>query len=1306
MNPYDFLASEGIDASWMTPEMAEAEANAIKAHKEKTVNPNLLPPREALARLKEGAIQLGAATKDTFDQFNAGLVETATAVPWDIMAAGTGVVEGPLRAIGVLDPDINPEDSLTIRLQKKAQKGRDLADRAFGPPMTVGEEFVRGDIAAPLRELQELATPATKSAYDSLRELTKPLRSQDVVTHNNMPDFESEDEDQALEDLRQFVVEEVPAPDGKSVVLETPLGPMKMGAQEWAALGVGGLLTLGAMWAPSVVTKMKIMQPTKPRQLYDVPDAAPGTLGGSTRVDLARTYDDANAGILRYAEAIGMPKQIVDELSKSFEVHSRASARQLADAAIYTGDMTVAGMRFKAPPLSKLKMLDTPEARQYLHLRYLLDEIKIGRNMRLNPNNSSVQAAVAHMQSKPRPQVQGMTEADLLSQINVLERANPDLRKLATEYRQNVRELRRFMSTGEYATMTRRDQQAMNIMYPNEIPYKDRALDQAVDQGDPFMSLMVDVRKRIRDRLENEARGQYIDAMRRLNPRLMRKITKRQYEENPHWRANTITLQRRGRTEYYTTDPLVADVLKFDPYMYKDDWALSGARNLFEMTTTGSLAPWFAITSAIRSFRQGKINSPDGYTSPSILSTISAIPEQLIPQLAKVMTDSIERGTAWKGIEGLFGPNLAPALGRIAANVYDKSLFAAAQKRGGVNSSIFFREVDNATSNLAKIAKRGVTPHHRALGSLSNLLTGLWGTYRAGLNAVHSAPMYSFLKRNWDTVQDKDELIRQARQLAGDPHKIGQMWTSTGSPIRALTGELSDGLYDTTADAIAKGYGRATEFGRRAVPWYNYTIQGMKQAGKAYLANPSKFVLRGWLYGGLPTAAIYLYNHMLSQSEEAKANGWDYNERARGQYGFLMNDSIGKPGEPPENNMQIPRYHEFSVVSAMTAAWLDHIFREQDFTLGEDMSAVFDQWLNTVLMPPMPPAISLGVAATGRNPPMGMFGGDMFEVDKEPFVDNTPAWMDTIPRALGGAAAQIFAEMAMAYANTEEGIVEGVKNAFKQGSQSAAMRTPVLRDLLGLDMRRSSDTQIGDLAYESDRFIKEIAEYYKKWSVKEGQINVDPQSPTGNAAAGKWLEKFGEDPDTGMVPPDFTGTLPRIPDNPLYGYLMDSFYKSFAKDTGGDIEGFLSLWERAGNLNGKLKPLYRQDTGTMSSWLKEMEGRPDEIRYLRDHGVDYKNPTAVRNFYVEERQRLQRVIVKVIREGEKMMTDRVQAFKKAGFEQVMDPMVAGMTPEDVQLWLMLQQMRQQDPNYTLPDTVTLKDLEPYIAGGYRRHSYD
>lgn len=1312
-NAYTFLSSEGIDASWMTPEQAAAHAAEVKRQKQLTT-PQALPPKEARARSKENIIQTGAAAANALKQLAAGVVDTAAAAPWDIMGAATGLVEGPLRATGVLDPDIDPEDSLTLRLQNRAQKGRDLSDRAFGKPTNTGEQILRQDIGGPLQELTELAGTGIETVYDQLRELGEPLRTPKkapVVTHN-MPDFSpkfapaDEEEDQAIKDLRQFVIgEKIPEPTDTDQVLETLAGPVKIGRQEWAALGIGALTTLGLMWAPNVMNTLRTVKPPKPRPMYDVPDAAPDTLGGSNRLDLARTYDDANAGIMRYAEAIGMPKTVVDDLEKAFEVHSRSAARQLADAAIYTGDMTVAGLRYKAPPIHKLKMLDTPDARRYLHLRYLMDEIQIGRNMRLNPNNSNVQAAVAHMQSRPRAMVQGMTEADLLAQMNALERANPQLRQVANEYRANVRELRKFMASGEYAIMTKRDQKAMNIAYPNEIPYKDRALDEAVDQGDPFMSLMVDVRHNIRQRLDNEARGQYVDAMRRHNPRAMRRITKRQYDENPSWRKNTVILQRRGRTEYYTTDPLVADILKIDPYYYRDN-PLVPMRNLFEMTTTGSLAPWFAITGAIRAYRQGKINAPDGFTGPSILGTISAVPEQLLPQLAKVMADSIERGSM--GRLSAIAPNLTNQLGNIAANIYDKSLFAQAQRLGGVNSSVIFREVDDATANLTKIAKRGTTPQHRMLRGLTGLLGGTWQTYKTGLNAVHSAPMYSFLKRNWDVITDKDELIRQARQFAGDPHTSGQGWTGQGErarPVRSLAGELSDGLYDTTADVATAGLRKATEVGRVAIPWYNYTVAGMKQLGKAYLANPNKFVARAWLYGGLPSAMIYFYNHALSQTEEAKANGWDYNERARGQYGYLMNDSIGIPGKPPEQSSQIPRYHEFSIVSALTTAWLDHMFREQDFTTAEDMANIFDQWIDSTLAPPVPPIMAAGVAWTGKEPPMGIFGGgDTYERDREPFIDdNLPAWMNTVPRALAGGAATVLGSMALAYANTEEGTLEAVQNALKQGGKDVLSRTPIVRDLLGFDARRSSDTQIGDAAYESQEFIRNIAEFYKKYSVNEGRINVDPQSERGNAAAAAQLQKYGEDPDTGMVPPDYTGVLPRIPDNPLYLGLMDSFYKSFAKDTGGDMEGFLSLWERAGNLNGKLTPLYKVDAGNMSRWKAEMEAQPDEVRYLRDHGVDYTNPIAVRNFYVEERQKLLRVIVKTIREGEKMMTDRVQAFKARGLENVLDPTEANMTPEELELWMALQALKAAGVNATLPDTVTLKDLRPYLADGISRH---
>src|SRR5690349_15423134 len=216
--------------------------------------------------------------------------------------------------------------------------------------------------------------------------------------------------------------------------------------------------------------------------------------------------------------------------------------------------------------------------------------------------------------------------------------------------------------------------------------------------------------------------------LQRVRPDMVKRIDIVRHEDrdNPHWAPNTVTWYERGKQIKATTDPLVADVLRLDPHHVTSGMAgiPEHMRSWFEFFTTGKGAPWFAPTSAVRSYRQGKITmAADMPEGPTILGSLAAIPQQLVPQFAEAVAGSMRRGSfGW--LDNVLGPqsmyalasNLTrhlPQLGPhprdlIAAGLQrfaDNSLYKDIQRHGGVNASILATDVEKATTNLRSYIK-------------------------------------------------------------------------------------------------------------------------------------------------------------------------------------------------------------------------------------------------------------------------------------------------------------------------------------------------------------------------------------------------------------------------------------------------------------------------------------------------------------------------------------------------------------------------------------------------------------------------
>ena len=1053
-------------------------------------------------------------------------------------------------------------------------------------------------------------------------------------------------------------------------------GPAKLPDTTLGLLGIMGAVTLGAIFAPKVVGAIK-NSPIGAKMFgldaRAVKNAPTGVLAFSDRVDLMRTYDDKYAGVLRLADRIGVNPAVLNDIQDTFQIQTGGAARNLINSAVTSGEMRTPLFTFKAKvSVVGLAKAETPVIVDYMHTRNIIDEI-----FQQEAKLAKAPVAVQNAQVGPIT-VRGMTKQDALNRINALERTNPEVIQFSKDYRDNVTQFRKFLNKGEYATLSTKEYRDLMQTSPNKI-FQDLPRENTqVTPLSPSATLEAEMQKAMRVRMENEAIGMYIDGMRKTNPNFSRRVTAKQLEANPNWKANTVQIYRRGKPEYHVMDPFVADVLNMDPYMASGTLSTTmyTAKRVMEATATGVAAPWFATTSALRSYQIGKITTGEGLKPPTIPGMVKAVPMQLYPQLAKNISDVLDKGSAgWLG--SVFGPQTLHGMSQSLAKAYDNSFYAMIE-HAGTHKGSFLQHHMELNKGLMTAAKDMVP------GPAKSFLNG----YRSLLDSIHNSASFDFAVKNVDKFVDLPRLSKAARHLTGDPTVAGQYYTRIGAnPARKLTpirfqdsGKLFG--FDVpesvshTATSAAKGYGFLTEMGRDMVPWWNITTQGMKRIGESYVADPAKFVAKAWLYQAMPAAALFLYSRGAGLDPNGQSYS-DYQMNRRSEYAKLMNWYIPIPGRPAEDGIEIPRFHELAPMAHMMETAMNHLTQSEQylnaedymkaalsfvglnytppkqptviFPAREDMGALGTAFMKAAVLPPMPPVGNALLGAGGIVAPEGPFGGEMYRKKTDPYdqFSGMNTNFELVARALGTGLADVLGEGYLAYTRSDDAL-SGVKNAASATTRKTIEKTPIARDIIGYKAPASGNTRVTDELFKYQRTIDQLARFFKTndESMDDQGISIKPRSKSGAEVVNKFL---------GSGPPESLAAQGQPePTNPLYKMFISELYDKFKTDATVDQRtgaakggiGYQSLMQRYGQYTRNLKALRNVNEGNAVAWDQYLATVPDQMQFLIDNNIDPTDVRTVRNFYERKRQDAARQILFTIRAVEE---DFARRLNKPGF---------------------------------------------------------
>jgi hypothetical protein len=1148
-------------------------------------------------------------------------------------------------------------------------------------------------------------------------------------------------------------------------VINTPSGPVVMNDATLSGLVYGGAMALGFGYAvssaPRVISWAKEARLGKTSGLHDVYDPrriVPGTERAPNGPTIASSIpaDILKAGIVdqgkamldiadrqaRYESAtgVGIDPIAADAVNQKWRIQTNSGAQNMIAGALVDGKLNADEYRFHVDvPMSKIGQYAAqfPQFADYVKLQWLKDQLDFNRRKR-----AGMVQDPALLKQYPKFYVDHNNDRwgaqNVGAQISRLEADNPDFVTHYGHYQDNLAETRKFVTshsanyaedahTLQTAAMERK---ALPVFTAEETAAGDVAtnpknktqFERVMGGESPLHVAETEMRRALAHQMKIDAEQNYINVSNRsaFTPRNAEWVNS---SDGAVARRTGAVLQRRirGGTEYWTADPLLVSVMNSGQIPLATlGKTFARFKSVFQSTTTGLFAPWFAVTGAVRAMEQGWTNAPSGVRNAAgrtiraagPLSTPYAIAAQLTPRALNRLAPTVKWfETAIQNTDlgrHMIDPKYHNLLSRVMKKAYDDSFYKVMKEHGAYSGQTLqhAKEIyDSVTQQRLTNKNAAMNPIHdymqkaqhgwmqfirpiKAVGHVAN----------ESLRAVQEAPNYAWAykvgKGSTDTKRptingrpmSNAELAARMRNYTGDPSTRGYIYTggSREKTLRFSDPNTATMVGDTPAGPIRRGMRNADLASAKAradlytviaqgahdlrtvTPWSGVLLQSPASTIEALRANPLRANLAFIASSVLPEMTAYMWNAYHSNEENDYV---DYMMYGRSDYNLMNNTYFAIPGNKPYNGIEFRQFQETILPRHMTRAVMQQYMGKSTTTIGEDVQKALEGFTNGVITPPQPSWAGLLLAASGVVSPNGWTAGYQKRNNQYLELGGGESTGELMFRAIAPSIADISLQGLMAFRDAPT-VASGVGAAFKQVGNRMAARTALVGEAIGVRPDPSMSPVVAEELRKKQKTIDDLAQRFRIWDAGKGAINLKPKSGLGGSIAEDYM---------GDLPPADEGWLqdnPGLPQpppkNPLYGMLMQEIYNTFKKDVpskGG--AGFQSMWRYYQIYSTEVSRMRTVHYGNSGAWVAEQLKHPKTMQWLRSHKVNPLNFNAVRKFYIAKHNEAATKILRVVRATEQKLDQLPEVRKQLGPGKqftidMLDPRTPGMDASEAE----------------------------------------
>lgn len=1039
------------------------------------------------------------------------------------------------------------------------------------------------------------------------------------------------------------------------------LGPL--GA---VAVGIGaGTLSATAI---SRLSKARMARPPRKVPVRDLDPSGPDKLMSiETSGDLYKTYFvDEQQTLADIAERAGVPN--LQEVTDSIDFNTHSAARTRIQEAMNTGQLsTSSGAIFNTPVSPRMLYeaygaLDDAKRQDvatYINLLDMMDDARIAITKNV-PGNHHQQLAILQRQA-----------------AGIAQRT-PEAITFQRDYSRVTGAVRTFLEDGLF---TSKFKQQLDLTRPNYVPLEIIEVDPSAPllqrlsqvqnnepgirddwflrtrnstgayditkRGDPFELLIDYTEAALTRRMQNDAKVTYVDAL--LNSQYgadtIRKIDAGEAEQV---QGRIVSIYRNGVKEDYVTSKLVANLLKFDPYVAKYP-ALFIPKRIAEQAMVGPLSITFAPVTMIRDTIGAYAVRPGTISVGNPLQVAAAVPKQLW-QKAKIATANSIRAKLAAG-QTLIPTTVVSAADQAKwaddiADSYMNSIYHLMNEGGGFDASLMKSRIEVATGTMREI-QRSIENNGFLQNPVFNNVVTRFGARRVHnlisgfvelFSSIQEAPRYAAIENTLRTRGGSiPDVVRDGRKITGDVTRSGRAVDPDGNLIRG------DAVDQGLQNYLATPFGHTTEVLREATPFMNPMIQGTRRLLQSFADDPVGTNIRAWTAVGLPSVAAYGWNEML---------GAEYNDYAmdrRSARDVAMNLYIGLPDRPPEEGLEIPLMHELLFYGAPFTRTLHGWARgEGAQAVQASMGILADEILSNSLDIGFPTTGALAMNAMGLHASDSLTRpADGVYSIREDGIGFLPQNIEEMARTLFAANGQVAIETAYALGSEEPDFEGWYDNIVT----SLVSRTPIVRNLAGA--RRANTYFSLPMDYSKERFdaFNEFLGFYNAFYEPKRQVEGEegirkPSSENGyDSAKGQINEE--EDLPFRMIGPNPMSE----PTNPLYP-IIGGMLTDYVNRNQIGMRGIQDRLNKYSTIAAQLRDYNATNRQAIKDWQKALDTSDvlsDESRRMKEllqqHEIDlsdYYDRVKLINLIEAERSKLITVQLQILDQVEQEITQMLR----------------------------------------------------------------